>query len=139
MEQRDETSLRRDRFLQTLRALDEVIPPLPGVPPSIQRDSLIQRFEFTFEAMWKLLQRIAETEGLDVASPRKALQAALASGLIDPDDETNAWEMIRNRNLTVHTYDEELATEVNAFVRERAILVFRKIAERIGPEGEKAL
>jgi nucleotidyltransferase substrate binding protein (TIGR01987 family) len=125
--------LRADRYLKTLRALESVLAPLPGVPGDVQRDSLIQRYEFCFEALWKLLQRLAETEGIEAASPRKAFLTALSGGWIDPDDETTAWEMIRFRNLTVHTYDEDLAREVETFVRDRAMPVFRKVAARIGP------
>ena len=127
----DRTDGRRARFAGTLAALEEVIPERPEIPGAILRDSRIQRFEFTFEALWKLLQEVASAEGMDASSPRKALQAALVMGLVDPDDETTAWETIRYRNLAVHTYDEDLAVEVEAFVVGPALSLFRKVAGRI--------
>jgi nucleotidyltransferase substrate binding protein (TIGR01987 family) len=128
----DEGGVRLARFRQTLAALEEVVPVLASVPASILRDSRIQRFEFTFEAAWKLLQMRAEAEGLEAATPRKALHFALATGLLDPEDETTAWDVLRYRNLTVHTYDEALATEVEGFVIRTALPLFLKIAQRAG-------
>ncbi len=126
----DEGGVRLARFRQTLAALEEVVPAMVSVPPSILRDSRIQRFEFTFEAAWKLLQARAEEDGLESATPRKAFQYTLATGLLDPEDETTAWDVLRYRNLTVHTYDEVLASEVEGFVIGTALPLFRKIAER---------
>jgi nucleotidyltransferase substrate binding protein (TIGR01987 family) len=126
----DEDGVRLARFRQTLAALEEVLPNLPSVPASILRDSRIQRFEFTFEATWKLLQATANAEGLEGSSPRKAFQYAISTGLLDPEDETTAWDLLRYRNLTVHTYDENLAAEVEEFILDTALPLFRKIAAR---------
>lgn len=70
-------------------------------------DATIQRFEFTIELYWKLLKRILQTKGVDVLYPRDVLQEAYAGKLIDHEQ---TWlNMLKDRNLTSHTYDEKLA------------------------------
>jgi len=77
---------------------------------TINQDATIQRFEFTFEIAWKLMKTIIELEGLNVASPRSAIRQAATVGLID---NPSVWlEFLENRNLTVHTYKEEVARKV---------------------------
>lgn len=75
------------------------------------RDSAIQRFEFTFELVWKTLKVYLESEkGLRVYSPRDAVKSAFQVGLIGDDIK---WiEMIETRNLTSHVYNEEIAEKV---------------------------
>jgi nucleotidyltransferase substrate binding protein (TIGR01987 family) len=130
MESSDDRTLRLDRYLRALAALEEVLQDTPSVPASILRDSRIQRFEFTFETLWKFLRVAAEHAGVDADTPRGALRAALQIGLLDPTDEADAWQLIRYRNLTVHTYDEALSCEVECFIVNTAIHLFRKIAAR---------
>lgn len=88
---------------------------LPG-EITIHQDATIQRFEFTFEMSWKLMKTIIEIEGLDVASPRNAIRQAATIGLID---DPKAWlEFLENRNLTVHTYKEEISQKVYQSARD---------------------
>lgn len=79
-------------------------------------DASIQRFEFTIELFWKLLKRILETKGVEVRYPKDVLKEAYAGGLID--DEKMWLKMLRDRNLTSHTYDESLADEIYAHIKQ---------------------
>ena len=58
-------------------------------PVRTNRDKagIIQAFEFTYELAWKTFQRIAQTEGLQVATPRQAFASAMQMGFIPPEDE----------------------------------------------------
>lgn len=77
------------------------------------RDSVIQRFEFTFELTWKTLQLYLEYQGLDAGSPRQTLKGTFAQGILKNEEEADAWlKMLEDRNLTTHTYKEELAQEI---------------------------
>lgn len=70
-------------------------------------DATIQRFEFTIELFWNLLKRILQKKGVEVLYPRDVLQEAYTGKLIDNEQ---IWlNMLRDRNLTSHTYDEKLA------------------------------
>ena len=51
------------------------------------KDGVIQRFEFTFELLWKTLKIFLEYEGIDVKSPRESLKEAFRVGFIE-DEET---------------------------------------------------
>ena len=74
------------------------------------RDACIQRFEFTFELLWKTIQAIARREGLVTNSPRAAFRAGFQLGLMD---DTEVWfEMMEDRNLTSHTYNEVTAKRI---------------------------
>lgn len=73
---------------------------------------LIQAFEFTFELFWKTFQKLAPDSGLEAASPREALIAGAKLHLI-AEDERDAWsQMLRDRNLSSHTYNAPLADEI---------------------------
>jgi nucleotidyltransferase substrate binding protein (TIGR01987 family) len=81
------------------------------------RAGVIQAFEFTFEAIWKLLKHLAEGEGLTAESPKRALIAAYKMGVVK--DETLWLEMLRDRNLTSHVYHVDLAERIFAAIRDR--------------------
>ena len=73
-------------------------------------DGTIQRFEFTFELSWKLLQALLQREGFDVKSPREALQKAYKLEWIN--DQPLWLNMLKDRNMISHTYHEDLAKEI---------------------------
>ena len=51
-------------------------------PSELERDAIIQRFEFSFEAVWKAAQAYLLTvEGIDLASPKSVIRACRESGL----------------------------------------------------------
>lgn len=81
----------------------------------VERDAAIQRFEYTFEAVWKAAQLyLREVEGIEVGSPKRAARAALQVGLFDEAQARQVLAMADDRNLTVHTYNEALAEEINS-------------------------
>ena len=96
-----------ENFEKARARLDEV---LELEKNSINRDSALLRFEFSFELAWKCIQRVASMEGIECYSPRECIKKGFLLGLIEEDP---AWfEMIRDRNLIVHTYEEKTAEEI---------------------------
>ena len=80
---------------------------------SIVRDAVIQRFEFSFELVWKTLKLYLERQGHECGGPRPTLKKAFAEGLIATPEEADVWlQMLDDRNLTSHAYDEALATRI---------------------------
>ncbi len=71
----------------------------------LEKEGIIQRFEYTFELAWKVLKDKMEFDGivLDQISPKTVVRQAFAAKYInDPD----TWlKMIGDRNLISHTYD----------------------------------
>ncbi len=76
------------------------------------RDSAIQRFEFTFEVMWKFSKALLEREGVICRSPRGCIRELLSTGFIDEETARKLLRTVEDRNLTVHTYREEVAEEI---------------------------
>lgn len=71
----------------------------------LEKEGIIQRFEYTFELAWKVLKDRMEHDGLviDKISPKTVIKQAYAAKYIN-DAET--WlKMIGDRNLMSHTYD----------------------------------
>lgn len=79
----------------------------------LQRDAAIQRFEYTFEAVWKTVQLYLRVhEGIEPGSPKGVARASLQVGLLDESETRTALAMTDDRNLTAHTYNEELARQI---------------------------
>jgi nucleotidyltransferase substrate binding protein (TIGR01987 family) len=96
---------------RVLKAFEEVM--TISNPSSIERDAAIQRFEFTFEALWKAAkQMLFDIEGIDVGSPKGVIRSCREVGIFTDTETTHALEMVNDRNLTVHTYNEALAIEI---------------------------
>ncbi|MBK2124761.1 HI0074 family nucleotidyltransferase substrate-binding subunit [Fangia hongkongensis] len=73
-------------------------------------DATIQRFEFCYELCWKLMKAYLRYVGVEVNSPRSAFREAFKQGIIV---EISVWlKMLDKRNLTSHTYHEDMAKEV---------------------------
>ena len=87
--------------------------PLDGAPSNVERDVDIHRFKYTVEAVWRAAQvSLRELEGITIASPKGATRASFQTRLIAEDDARIAMQMIDDRNLTAHTYNEELARHI---------------------------
>jgi nucleotidyltransferase substrate binding protein (TIGR01987 family) len=92
------------------------------------RDSVIQRFEFTHELAWKMLRLRLENEGILVKTPRETMQEALQAGFIA---DGNLWsDLQKMRNLTSHTYREQLAEDVYDFIVAQGLPLFQQLAEK---------
>lgn len=96
------------------------------------RDAAIQRFEYTFELAIKMMKRALENaldgNEIDQWSYRELCRRAAEAGLID---DVEAWFGYReSRNITSHTYDEDLADEVYDKAKEFAPAA-RKLLEAL--------
>ncbi len=79
----------------------------------IQRAGIIQAFEFTYEQCWKALQKKAGSEGVAIASPKRAFEWAMQMGWISEENESIWIEILSDRNLTTHTYRKAIAIQVS--------------------------
>ena len=73
-------------------------------------DACIQRFEFCIELTWKTLKKSLSIEGIEANTPRECIQQAYSIHWIN--DESAWLSMLKDRNLTSHTYKEDLALEI---------------------------
>lgn len=72
----------------------------------LEKDGVLQRFEFTFELAWKTLQDYfaQETGCIDIKGPRPVLKQAIQDNLLA--DGYTWLEMLESRNELTHVYDE---------------------------------
>lgn len=85
----------------------------------LERDGIIQRFEYCFELTWKLCKQFLLSLGIGVQSPKMAIREAARQGLID--NPTQWLEYLNARNYTSHTYDEAVAQWV--FLRAKSFAI----------------
>jgi len=80
---------------------------------AVVRDAAIQRFEYCFEIGWKCLKEyLRDLEGVVCNSPKTCFREAFKNNLLDESKTVLALEMTDDRNLTSHTYHEQLANEI---------------------------
>lgn len=83
---------------------------------NMNRDATKQRFEFTIELFWKVLKKFLLWEKIVTHSPRETLQNAYSFNWIDNE---KLWlRMMDDRNLTSHTYREEIAIQIYENIKE---------------------
>jgi len=116
----------RAQLAQALARLEEA---LAAERSAINRDAAIQRFEFTLDLAWKTLKTHLEiAKGTVCASPKDCFRAAFRVRVLDEDP---VWcDLVDYRNLTAHTYKEELAERVFAVLPDAA-KHFRTLLERL--------
>ncbi len=74
----------------------------------LEQQGLIQGFEFTHELAWNLLKDYLADAGISgIVGSKGATREAFKNGLIY--DGESWMEMIRSRNLSSHTYNQETA------------------------------
>ncbi len=84
----------------------------------LEKEGLIQRFEYTFELAWKTLQDLLIFKGYtDVVGPNPVLEQSLKDGYIK--DEKGWRTMKKSRELTSHTYNSDTADEIATSVVEK--------------------
>jgi nucleotidyltransferase substrate binding protein (TIGR01987 family) len=76
----------------------------------LDKDGVIQRFEFSFELLWKTLKIFLEGRGVDVKTPKDALKEAFRLEWIE--DEDVYLDMLDDRNRTSHIYDQKTSREI---------------------------
>jgi nucleotidyltransferase substrate binding protein (TIGR01987 family) len=72
----------------------------------LEKEGMIQRFEYTFELAWKTLKDYLEEKNVDAKFPREVIKQSFKYEIINNGD---TWlEMLEQRNLMAHTYEEKI-------------------------------
>ena len=94
-------------FEKALKRLKEAV---EIAKDELDKDGVIQRFEFTIESLWKTLKAILEYKGIECYSPRNCIKEAFKANIVSDDDIV--LDMIEDRNLSSHIYDEKTSDEI---------------------------
>lgn len=82
----------------------------------LEKQGVIQAFEFCWELAWKLMKDYLQWQGMaDLAGARDATREAFRQGLIA---DGQVWmAMLQDRNRTAHTYNEATMLELLRAIR----------------------
>jgi len=96
----------------------------------LEKQGTIQGFEFTFELAWNVMKDYLEEQGITgIIGSKNAIRHAFNKGLIDDGE---IWmDMVKDRNLASHVYDEETAEGLFIAIKNIYYLEFNKLAEKI--------
>lgn len=96
-------------YSKSVRRLEEA---LAQTKNEFIRDSVIQRFEFCVELAWKTSKKVMGTSS---TAPKQVIREMAQNGLIK---DVEFWlQAIDERNISSHTYNEDLAEKVYQFVK----------------------
>lgn len=99
-----------DEFERAITRLDEA---LAQPKNDFLRDSVIQRFKFMVELAWKSAKKFMDSQSI---APKVIIREMATQGLVaDPQ----VWfDYLEGRNLSSHTYKEDLAEKVYALAKQ---------------------
>ncbi len=96
----------------------------------LEEQGLIKSFEYTFELAWKTLKNFLEYSGQnDIYGSRDVIRKAFQLNLIE--DGQGWMEMLKSRNKTSHTYNEETAREICTAVTSQYFELFRRLEKKM--------
>ena len=96
----------------------------------LERQGLIQAFEFVFELAWNLMKDYFVYQGNPaITGSRDAIRTAFKQGLVV--DGEGWMEMIKSRNQTAHAYNESIAIEIAGRILARYQDLFVQFQQRM--------
>ena len=98
----------------------------------LDRDGVIQRFEFTFELLWKTAKIFLEYEGFRCAGPRSCIKEGVRREILSEGEVL--LDMLEDRNKTTHIYDEHMAEEIFERIKNRYVPVIASNIRQLGEQ-----
>lgn len=128
---------RLSQYSKALNQLREAVEQSQARPLSrLERQGLVKAFEFSHELAWNVMKDFFEYQGTQaLMGSRDVTREAFARGLII--DGENWMDMIRSRNQTAHTYNEETAKEIERVVCQRYLPLMLDLQGRLQDIAQK--
>lgn len=101
----------------------------PSVLNQLEKEGVIQRFEYCFELAWKTVKDYLLEDGVVFATvtPRQILKDAFAAKVIS---DGQVWiDMLDHRNLLSHTYSQANFVKAVEAIHERYLVGFEQLHE----------
>ncbi len=96
----------------------------------LEKQGLIKAFEYTYELAWNSLKDFLEYSGqTDIFGSRDTFRKAFQLNLID--DGENWMSMLKSRNQTSHTYNEETADEISETIINVYYFLFKQLETKL--------
>lgn len=121
-----------ENFGEALERLEESLD--QGEWNQLEKDGVIQRFEFTYELAWKTLQDYFDEQGqTDIKGPKKVIQQAFQDGLIVDE----AWsDLIVDRNTMSHQYDGNASETIFEKIKDKYFQLLCDLYNRMESESK---
>lgn len=118
---------RFSNFSKALKQLNKFIE--KGKLNELEKQGLIQAFEYTFELAWNTIKDYFEAQGeTEIHGSRDAFKLAFNRGIIEKGE---IWmDMIKSRSLTSHTYNEEVAEKIASDIEKFYVAEFTALHEK---------
>ena len=97
----------------------------------LEREGLIQRFEYTWELAWKTIKDYLDFQGVSLESvtPRSVIRAAFSANIISRGPDWMA--ALDARNKMSHTYNFKVFEEVIVDIQNRFLSLFDELYDRL--------
>ena len=124
----EKITIKFNQLTDVLKAYEEVVErydnpihPLDRLGEEMARESLIQRFEYSTDLLWKYLkQLLADKKDIEKTSPRDVIDESFKQKLVTENEATQLLQVIKDRNRSSHIYDQAISQEI----AERALKYF---------------
>jgi nucleotidyltransferase substrate binding protein (TIGR01987 family) len=101
-----------------------------GELSELEEQGIIKAFEYTYELAWNVIKDYYEEQGeVSIQGSRDALRLAFQRGLIADGD--NWMNMIKSRIASVHTYNLEVAQQINQDIHDIYFQLFIELKEKM--------
>lgn len=96
----------------------------------LEEQGLIQAFEYTHELAWLTLRDLLNEKGNEeIYGSKDTIRISFKYGIIEDGE---IWmDMIKNRNKTSHTYNEETANEIVNAILTSYHIEFKKLKRKL--------
>ena len=125
---------RFSNFKKAMQKLNEVVTTRTIDQLSeLEREGLIQRFEYTYELAWKTLQDLLRMKGyVDIAGPNPVIAQAFQDGYLENGE---VWKKMKlSRELSSHTNDETTAEDIAESISSSYYYILKDLQERLEKE-----
>ncbi len=118
-------SLKLNKYKQALDSLEIA---LKEEKSALARDSVIKRFEYTYELCWKTAKVfLSKHFGTDIYSPKECFRELRKNGLVSDEETELLLIMTDDRNEIIHTYNEQLSAELYETIKEKYFILLARI------------
>ena len=97
---------------------------------NLEKQGMIQAFEFTHELAWKVIKDFYDYQGeTDIQGGRDATRLAFQRGLVN---DGSIWmDMIKDRNRSSHTYDEKTVLSLTQTIQDSYLAAFLQLEKSL--------
>ena len=121
----------KQRFYNYQKAINQLTKFIEkGELSELEEQGIIKAFEYTYELAWNVIKNYYEEQGeVSIQGSRDALRLAFQRGLIADGD--NWMKMIKSRIASVHTYNLEIAQQINQDIHDIYFQLFIELKEKM--------